>query len=201
MKRAFLLTVLIGFAPIQAMAQNFLFNPFFDTDLADWGVTSEGFGMSHHWDPLDADSDPFSGSARIEFDPTTSSVFLVAMFQNNDINDFTEFTFGADVFIPSGQSTSHRIQLIALTYEQPGCFGNHQGTVYTTSLISTQDQWVPLMGDFTAPAGAHCARVSIRVGGTQDNVLTAHVDNAYLFEVVDLGAIFSDSLEAQVPTR
>ncbi|GJM07728.1 MAG: hypothetical protein DHS20C11_00040 [Lysobacteraceae bacterium] len=198
--RTFLASVglcfLVFFAAVpKASAANLVQNPIFDVSYDDWSESGTGFGFTRQWHPLDANDDPASGSFQMELEPTTGSVFLSGLFQSVPIEELTDYTFGADILMPESQSSAHKAQVFMTTFEDPQCFGSHQGLVVATGFVSQQGEWETVATDLETPESAQCARVWFRVIGSVGNVLSVHYDNAFVFDSFELEGIFRSGFE------
>jgi hypothetical protein len=174
-----------------SLGQNLVSNPDFDTDLTAWNPLSGALQM---WDPLDADSDPLSGSALVtNIDPDPNDGSGSAQCIDGLVGDWL-YDVSAEFYIPSGQVETGHAYLLVQFYTGTGC-SSFIGFADTDPVFSTTtDVWVARTRRVWAPAGTQSARLRLSVwkneaGGSLD----AHFDNVG-FESAAL--VFIDGFES-----
>jgi hypothetical protein len=161
-------------AVVPAAAQNLVVNSRFDTSLAGW-TYDRGVGEAT-WSSLDVGAQPGSGSMRY----TTSQASPAgefAFFQCLPATGGAVYRAIADFLIPSGQSRTGDIALIAVFYDSADCT-----TLGTTGVnfgqVVTPGSWQHVGGQMLAPPSTRSVRLypslfKNEAGGS----LVAHVDN------------------------
>jgi len=172
-----LLTVLVA---TTAGAQNMLANGNFDDDMTSWSL-DDGSRM---WMPIDANGSSSSGSAQVSGGGYGVDVTLV-MSQCVPVNESYNYEFGADILIPSGQSSSANGLIFSRFYSDTEC------SVYLAQLSSptaaTVDVWTPILMGGTAPASAASVRVILAVGQDYYSEIQTHAvfDEVFLRVFID----------------
>ena len=162
-----------------AAAQNLLVNPNFNSDVSGWSFTTPG---TFTWDSsLDADSNPSSGSGRL--DNTSPAAFGTSFAaQCVAVTGGSSYDFSAQIRIPSGQTDTGYAAVVANFYNAASCGGSNVGGTSTPQVLSTTtNTWVlSQVLAFAAPGTAVSAQVSLWVNKTEDTgSLVVNFDNAF----------------------
>ncbi len=161
-----------------AAAQNLLVNPNFDANVTGWSFTTPG---TFTWDSsLDADSNPLSGSGRLD---NTSPVAAGSSFaaQCVAVTGGSNYDFLAKIRIPSGQSQTGYANVVVNFYNAASCSGSNVGGTASPSVLSTtSDTWVQSQVlAFAAPGTAVSAQVNLWVNKAEANgSLVVNFDSA-----------------------
>ncbi|MFI5182523.1 MAG: FG-GAP repeat domain-containing protein, partial [Thermoanaerobaculia bacterium] len=147
-------------------AQNLIVNGNFDSNVLGWTFQDTGsftLDSSH-----DADSNPLSGSGRLENAIPLESGSARAM-QCVAVTGGKSNDIWARIRIPSGQTTSGYAMVVVQFYDGASCLGNSVGGVSTPQLNSTTtDTWVVSeVFSQAAPVAAVGARVNLWVNKTE----------------------------------
>jgi len=183
-------------APARGLAEdNQVVNATFQGQLDPWSEFT-GFGVSAEFSVLDADGDPGSGSGLGRLPADSTFRFASPLSQVIDVDPDSLYLFGAEIFIPGGQSTANRAQLFVNTWDNSGCFGNPiADTVVATGFASTQNQWTLVMADLVTLPQTRCLRLHLRFSSPAGEDMQAHVDNVFLEKILPPEAVFTSGFE------
>jgi hypothetical protein len=177
------------------LAQNLIVNPDFDSNVAGWNFTTPGT-FTH--DPLlDADSNPLSGSGRLD---NTSPVAFGTSFaaQCVAVTGGSSYDFRAEIRIGSGQTQTGYAMVVVNFFDGVSCGGSYIDGVASPNVPSTTtDTWVRWQAfTYTAPVAAASAQVSLWVNKAEaSGSLVVNFDN------VAFGLAGFLPTPAQTPTR
>jgi hypothetical protein len=188
MRKAYVLAFLGAFASTgTAAAQNLLVNGNFDSNVLGWGFV--GTGSFTRDSSLDADSDPSSGSGRLE---NTAPVGFGASSATQcvAVTGGRNYDFKAWIRFPTGQASSGRAMVNVNFFDAAGCHGSNIGGSASPNVQSTTTgTWVlSQVVAIAAPASAVSAQINLDSVKTEaTGSLVANFD----------AAVFSSAL----PTR
>jgi hypothetical protein len=161
-----------------AAAQNLLVNPNFDSDVSGWSFTTPG---TFTWDStLDADSNPSSGSGRLENGSTVAFGTSFAA-QCVAVTGGSNYDLMVQIRIPSGQTDSGYAMINVNFYNAASCGGSNVGGASSPQVLSTTtDTWVlSQVLNQAAPGTAVSAQVSLWTNKTEaTGSLVVNFDNA-----------------------
>ena len=184
---ATLLLLLAAGSQSELFCQNVVANGQFDSDLSSWSAVS-GIGFAH-WDSLDADGNPHSGTVLISND-ALSDHMDTSIDQCVPVMGGKSYFFAADIhpdnitpFGPSGtRQPLHTGQAYVLFnfYTRASCGGVPSSDFVFLGADST-NEWQSLTRNFITPASAVSALVTVSVlKGPGGGNVSAHFDNIFL---------------------
>jgi len=188
------MTVLaLAIGPGDAFAQ-VLDNTTFDTDVSGWTPATSS---TLAWDPFDADASPTSGSALVTNLSDTEVDSTGSLQCTDSIVETSTYAIRAEVYIPSGQSTSGLANIVVLWYAEPGCSVLLDLAISSSALTSTPDVWLPVSGWLAAPAGSQSAGIWLDVLKVENTgSLAAHFDNVRFAEAISADGFESGDTSA-----
>lgn len=168
--RAPLFAVLVAAVP--ALADNFVNNPGFDSDVDHWG------GPPIVWIAEDELGDPASGSAYVEV-PGHSSAHLTS--DCFPVGGGQQLVFGASANLEGSEPLWARVGVELRFYDQPNCAGSATLTPYPSLIAeSAYAGWGSSQANAVAPAGAQSAQLLILLGSDGANSQVFRIDNAFV---------------------
>ncbi len=166
-----------------AAAQNLIVNGDFATDTSSWAFTTPGTFSFHGGPVFDSDSNPASGSGRVQNQSTLAFGTSFAAQCVNGITAGTNYDFGARIYFDSTtQTATGRGNIVVGFLSGASCSGSNVGAFTTANVLSsTTDTWVAAdVLAVTAPATAQSVQVNLFTNKVEaTGTLDVHFDNVY----------------------
>jgi len=176
----FLCLAVVPFAVGTAWAQeNLASNPGFDQDLSDW---VNRYSRPGDWDPLDFGGNLESGSALLGHDGVSNAAVPLVLTQCVPVSPSTEYAYGHQVLVPSGQPENTKGDMFVNTYVGDDCAGDV--LQLKNALGGEVGQWVTASATIVTDPDAHSMQLGLGVWkpNLEANPAWVYHDNVFLYE-------------------
>ena len=173
----------VTFLATPAAAQNLITNGDFATDISNWAFTTPGTFTFDGGPVFDADSNPASGSGRVQNQSPVAFGTSFAAQCINSITGGTNYDFGAKIYFDSTtQTATGRGNIVVGFFDGASCSGSNVGAFTTANVLSsTTNTWVAAeVLAVTAPVTAQSVQVNLFTNKIEDTgTLDVHFDNVH----------------------